>query len=58
MKFTINTENGSGQKFSTKESLLKEISLMIDDCVANGGTRFDIEVYADASCFLTEEAEG
>ena len=52
MKFYINTENGSGQKFNTKEDFLKEISLMIDDCIDNGGTYFDVVVDADASCFL------
>lgn len=60
MNFTINTlnDNGSGMEYQTKEEFLKEISLMIDDCIANGGTYFDVSVDADASCFLTEEAEG
>lgn len=55
MKFYINTENGSGQKFSSKEDFLKEMSLMIDDCIANGGTVFEISVDADASCFCNDE---
>ena len=54
MKYFIATESGSGQKFKTKEAFLKELSLMIDDCIANGGTEFDIEVYANASCFMEE----
>lgn len=55
MKFYINTENGSGQKFSSKEAFLKEMSLMIDDCITNGGTVFEISVAADASCFYNDE---
>ena len=57
MKFYINTENGSGQKFTSKEEFIKEISLMIDDCVANGGTVFEISVDADASCFYDDEGD-
>lgn len=55
MKFYINTENGSGQKFSSKEDFLKEMSMMIDDCIANGGTVFEVSVDADASCFYNDE---
>ena len=57
MLFTIETlnDNGSGIAYTTKESFLKEISLMIDDCIANGGTFFDVQVDADASCFFNEE---
>ena len=59
MKFYISTlnDNGSGMSYHSKEDFLKEIGLMIDDCIANGGTYFDIEVDTDASCFLTEEEE-
>ena len=42
---------GTGQRFFDKESFLKELSLMIDDCIKNGGTAFDVEVDTDASCF-------
>lgn len=55
MKFHINTMNGSGMKYNTKEDFLKEVSLMIDDCTDNGGTYFSIEVDADASCFYIED---
>ena len=57
MIFTIETlnDNGSGMTFKTKESLLKEISLMIDDCIANGGEYFDVQIDSDASCFYIEE---
>lgn len=57
MKFIIMTlfDNGSGMKYNTKEEFLKELSLMIDDCIANGGTRFGIEVDTDASCFYISE---
>jgi hypothetical protein len=53
MKFYINTlnDNGSGMKYNTKEEFLHEISLMIDDCIANGGTFFDVQVDSDVSCF-------
>ena len=53
MMFNIYTENdnGSGMTYQTKEDFLKEISLMIDDCIANGGTHFTVSVDADASCF-------
>ena len=55
--FTIETLNdsGSGMEYSTKEEFLKEISLMIDDCIANGGTFFDVCVDSDASCFYQPE---
>lgn len=49
--FYIGTDNGSGMEFNSKEDFLHEVSLMIDDCAANGGTRFDITVDADADCF-------
>ena len=57
INFTIETlnDNGSGMEYTSKEAFLKEISLMIDDCIANGGTFFDIQVDSDASCFCTEE---
>ena len=54
MTFYIGSENASGMSFKTKEDFLKEISLMIDDCEANGGTQFDIMVEADASCYYEE----
>lgn len=59
MEFTIETlnDNGSGVKYSTKETFLKEISLMIDDCMANGGTFFGAQIDSDASCFLVDEEE-
>lgn len=57
MKFTIETlnDNGSGMEYYTKEEFLEEISLMIDDCIANGGTFFDAQVDADASCFFIDD---
>lgn len=57
MQFTIDTlnDNGSGMEYATKEDFLKEVSLMIDDCIANGGTYFSIAVDADASCFYKGE---
>lgn len=56
MKFYIETINdsGSGMKYSTKEDFLQEISLMIDDCIANGGRFFDAQIDSDASCFYCE----
>ena len=54
MDFYISTGNGSGCRYHTKEDFLEEISLMIDDCIANGGTYFDATVDADASCYLAE----
>lgn len=57
INFTIETlnDNGSGMEYTSKEAFMKEISLMIDDCIANGGTFFDIQVDSDASCFYTDE---
>ena len=59
MKFFINTlnDNGSGMKYNTKEDCLKEIGLMIDDCIANGGAYISFDVDADASCFYIPEDE-
>ena len=53
MKYTIETmnDNGAGMTYKTKEEFMKEIGLMIDDCIANGGTFFDVQVDSDASCF-------
>lgn len=57
INFTIETlnDNGSGMEYTSKEAFMKEISLMVDDCIANGGTFFDIQVDSDASCFSTDE---
>lgn len=57
INFTIETlnDNGSGMEYTSKEAFMKEISLMIDDCIANGGTFFDIQVDSDASCFCPDE---
>lgn len=57
INFTIETlnDNGSGMEYTSKEEFMKEISLMIDDCIANGGTFFDIQVDSDVSCFCTDE---
>lgn len=53
MKFFISSifDNGSGCSYSTKEEIMREISLMIDDCIANGGFQFDITIDSDASCY-------
>lgn len=53
MQFTIetNNDNGSGLMYRTKEEFLEEIGLEIDDCIANGGTYFDVQVDSDASVF-------
>lgn len=48
-------DNGSGCAYYTKEKFIEEISAMIDDCIANGGTHFDVEITTDASCYSTEE---
>ena len=60
INFTIETlnDNGSGMEYTSKEAFMKEISLMVDDCIANGGTFFDVQVGSDASCFCTDEKEG
>lgn len=51
MKFYIESMNGSGMKFNSKEDFLKEISLMIDDCEKNGGTYLSFQADSDASWF-------
>lgn len=53
MSFGIYTllDNGSGIEYSSKEEFLEELSRMIDDCEANGGTYFRVEVDTDKSCF-------
>lgn len=47
MEFTIETINSSGMKYSTKEEFLSKLSMMIDDCIANGGTFFDAKIDSD-----------
>ena len=57
MKFYIETlnDNGSGMKYNTKEGFLNELSKMIDDCIANGGTFFDAQIDSDVICFNTNK---
>lgn len=57
INFTIETlnDNGSGMEYTSKEEFMKELGLMIDDCIANGGTFFDIQVDSDATCFCTDK---
>ena len=57
--FTIETinDNGSGMAYNTKEEFLAELGRMIDDCIANGGTFFDVQVDSDTSCFAVDEDE-
>lgn len=57
MKFYIGTDLGSGQELNNKKDFLHELELMINDCEANGGTRFDITVDADAGCFYNDSGE-
>ena len=59
MKFYIETmnDNGSGMAYNTKEDFLHELSLMIDDCIANEGSFFDVQVDSDASCFCNNEED-
>ena len=60
MKFYITTsgaDEGSGMKYHSKDDFIKEIGLMIDDCIANGGTVFEANVYSDASCFDQSEED-
>lgn len=47
MEFYIGTENSSGMRFENKEDFLTELSRMIDDCKANGGAKFDIQVFSE-----------
>ena len=54
--YTLN-DNGSGMEYNTKEEFLKELSLEIDDCIANGGTYFSVSVDSDASCFYQENED-
>ena len=58
MKFYIGTDLGSGQEFNNKKDFLHELELMINDCEVNGGTRFDVTIDADASCFYDPSSEG
>lgn len=53
MKFSIETlnDNGSGMVYTSKEDFLQEVSRMIDDCIRNKGTFFDVQVDSDVSCF-------
>ena len=54
ISFYIATENSSGMKFQTKEAFMSEVSKMVDNCIENGGTQFDIQVDANANCFYQE----
>lgn len=58
MIFSINTliDNGTGMKYNTKEEFMNELSMMIDDCITNGGTCFNIAVNSDATCFYKDES--
>lgn len=54
---STNSDNGSGMSYKTKEDFLKEIELMIDDCIENGGSYFEVTVDSDASCYWNEDEE-
>ena len=60
MKFSIYTmnDNGSGMQYSSKEDFLRELSLMIDDCMTNRGSYFSVEVDTNASCFAYDKESG
>ena len=53
MKYFISklNDNGSGMEYATKEEFLKEVSRLVNDFESNGGTRFDMTVDSDVSCF-------
>ena len=57
MEFTIFTlnDNGSGMEYHNKEDFLREVSLLVEDFIANGGTHFSITVDADVSCFYNHK---
>lgn len=57
--FTIETmnDNGSGMEYGKKEELLNEIGLMIDNCIKNGGSYFDVMVDSDVSCFCKDKED-
>ena len=57
MKFSIHTlnDNGSGMEYHSMEDFFNELKRMIKDCVDNGGTYFDININADASCFCKDD---
>lgn len=57
MDFTISTDSGSGLEYRKKEDVLEEIGLMIDDCIANGGTWLDFYVTSDVSCWYEDYEE-
>ena len=59
MEFTIETmnDNGTGMTYHTKEEFLHELSLEIDDAIANGATYFDANVDSDASVFNEEDED-
>lgn len=48
-------DNCSGCAYYTKEKFLEEISAMIDNCIANRGSHFDVEITTDASCYSIKE---
>lgn len=54
MNFFIKTLNGSEMSYDSKEDFLKELSLMVDECMENGGTFMEVSVDADASCFAPD----
>lgn len=57
MDFYIHTlnDNGSGMIYRTKEEFLEEVSLIIDDCISNGGTFFEVQIDSNASCFYNSD---
>lgn len=58
MDYYISDDCGSGMEFIDKKAFMREISYMIDDCVANGGTEFSARIDADASCYWCGEDDG
>ena len=48
MKYTINSENGTGYKYIIKQDFMDKISQLVFDAWLNGATQINVEITSDA----------
>lgn len=54
MDFDINTSIDNENvniTFNSKEEFLQNLSVLIDNCIANNGSYFEIMIDSDTNCF-------
>lgn len=58
MDFDINTSIDNGNisiTFKSKEEFLQTLSALIDNCIVNNGSYFEVMIDSDINCFKERE---